>query len=95
MGVLVTLGVGLGLGRAVAEGDGVCAGAVADAGDDACGVGAVVDSVALHATRIKAAGSTLSAFTQPVFMRSCKIRPGLRGRNLHAVFPQAKGGLTP
>ena len=62
--MLVALGEGLGLARPVVdEVDGVCAGAVADAGDDACGVGAVVDSAALQATSVRAASSTQSTLT--------------------------------
>src|SRR5215207_6280638 len=67
-GGFVTLGDWVGPRRAgVAAGDGVCADATSEVGDEASGAGALFGSAALHATRSSAAGSTRSAFTQPVF----------------------------
>ena len=69
LGAFVALGEAEVLGRpGVAEGDCVGADAAIDVGDEACCGGAVVGWPALQATRTRAAGSTQSAFTQPVFL---------------------------
>ena len=69
MGVFVALGDGVVLGRAgVAEDDCVGADTTLGLGDETSGAGAVVGSPALQATRTRAAGSTQSRFTQPVFL---------------------------
>jgi hypothetical protein len=67
LGVVVALGVGVVLGGAVAEGACAEADAAADVADEACGLGAVAGPPALHAANTRAAGSTHSAFTEPVF----------------------------
>jgi hypothetical protein len=64
LGVLVALGVGVLDRPAVVEAEG--ADTTVEVGKDA-GVRTVFGSVALQATKTKAAGSTHSALTQPVF----------------------------
>jgi hypothetical protein len=66
LGVLVPLGVGVLDLPAVGEAEGVDADTTVEVGE-AAGVRAVFGSVALQATKTKAAGSTHSALTQPVF----------------------------
>jgi hypothetical protein len=66
LGVLVALGVGWLDRPAVSEAEGVAAATTVEVRGDA-GVRAVFGSVTLQAAKTKAAGSTHSAFTQPVF----------------------------
>jgi hypothetical protein len=67
-GGFVALGDGVVLARAGVEaGECVCADATSEVGDEVSRAGALLGSAAPHATRTRAAGSTRSAFTQPVF----------------------------
>jgi hypothetical protein len=68
LGAFVALGDGVVLGSAgVADDDCPGADTTLEVGDETSGAGAVVGSPALQATRTRAAGSTQSPFTQPVF----------------------------